>query len=489
MDRDLVVGIDSSTQSTKAVAWDRSGQAVAEGRAPLPLSAPRAGWVEQDPADWWRSTVTALRAVAGAVDPQRIAAIAVSNQRETVAFFGADGAPLCPAIVWLDTRAETVLQRFATDMGAERLHQITGKPVDITPVVYRLAWMRHHEPALLDRTAAILDVHGTLVRHLTGRAVASWTSADPFGVLDSRARDWSGEILAALSLRAAQFAPVAAPGTALGGVTEGAAAVTGLRAGTPVIAAGGDGQCAGLGVDAARPGVVYLNLGTAQITGAYSPGPAISRNWRTMTAPTGEGYFLEGCQRAGTYFIDWVVKTLSGGDALEASFERLGKAAAALPVGSEGVDVLPYLSGCMDPHWAPKARAAFLGLAPAHGQAHIFRASLEALVLEIARCVRAMDAGGLAPERIVAVGGGAQNPLWTGMVADATGLPVDLSASVEASALGAGITAAYAAGWFPDLATAAAAMSGVRARIVPDPAAAPAWAALAERHDRAWRAP
>jgi xylulokinase len=484
--RDLVIGLDSSTQSTKAIVWDAQGRAVAEGRADIPMASPGPGLAEQDPEDWWRAACAALQAAAAATGPGRVAGLAISNQRETVAFVDSEGRPLRPAMVWLDERAREEIAPLVEGFGGERLHAITGKPVDLTPVVYRVAWMRRHEPRTLD-AARLLDVHGFLVQRLTGTAAASWTSADPFGLFDIGEKRWSAPILGHLGLDPAQLPPAVKPGAPVGAVTAAAAAVTGLAAGTPVFAGGGDGQCAGLGVDAARPRRIYLNLGTAVITGAWSATPRIGRFWRTMTSPTGEGFFLEGCQRAGAFLVNWVVDSFAGGRADPAVFDRLEALAAAIPVGSEGVAVCPYLSGCMDPWWDPAARAAFTGLGANHGIGHLYRATLEALTLEAARCVDAMRADGLAPGRIMVVGGGAKSALWMRMVADATGLPATRSASVEASALGAGMAAAVGAGWFPDFDAAAAAMSAEGPTVEPDPAAAGAWAAAGARQAAAYR--
>jgi xylulokinase len=340
---------------------------------------------------------------------------------------------------------------------------------------------------VFDRAAKILDVHGYLSGKLTGTPVASWTSADPFGVFDIATKAWSAPILDHLGLTPDRFGALARPGAPIGAVTEAAAAETGLAPGTPLFAGGGDGQCAGLGVNAAQRGVIYLNLGTAIITGAWSAEPRIGRFWRTMTSPTGDGYFLEGCQRAGAFFVNWFVDAFAGGRDDPAVFERLEAAAAALPIGAEGATACPYLTGCMDPHWDPNARAAFTGLAPHHGVGHLYRAALEALTLESARCVTAMAENGLGPEKIVAVGGGAASALWRRMLADATGLPLVVSDSLEASALGAGMSAAVGAGWRGNFADAAAAMSREGETTLPDPSARAAWAALSERQAAAYR--
>ncbi|MBX2856210.1 MAG: FGGY-family carbohydrate kinase [Rhodobacteraceae bacterium] len=484
---DLVIGLDSSTQSTKAIAWTRDGEAVAEGRAPVPMSTPRPGWVEQDVEDWWSAACAVTSWSAAQIDPARVAGLAISNQRETVAFLDSQFNAVRPAMVWLDERAREELPLLTAEFGGDRLHAISGNPIDITPVVYRLGWLRRHAPAELSGAAHILDVHGFLTARLTGAPAASWTSADPFGLFDIEAKSWSAPILSHLQLASAQFPVPIRPGALAGRLTPIAATATGLPSDTPIYAAGGDGQCAGLGVDAVRPGVVYLNLGTAIITGIWSDAPRISHSWRTMTSPTGEGYFLEGVQRAGAFFLNWFIDTFAGGRDDPSIFQRLEARATEIPIGSEGALVCPYLSGCMDPHWDPDARAGFLGLAPHHSIAHLYRASLEALTLEIARCVTAMDAAGLAPKRLLAVGGGGNSDLWSGMLADATGLPLTKSKSLEASSLGAGVSAAIGAGWFPGFPEAAAAMAKEGDTRSPDPSAKPAWNALMVRQAKAYQ--
>ena len=173
MPRDLVIGIDSSTSATKAIAWDRTGAPIAEGRAAIPLSQPRPRYFEQEPEDWWRSTSLALRDVMAKVDETRIAGVAISNQRETFGIFGEHGETIRPAIVWLDERAIDQMRRFGASFGAEKIHAISGKPVDITPCLYRMIWLRENEPHLLDRAAYVAEVQGYLCFRLTG----SWTTS------------------------------------------------------------------------------------------------------------------------------------------------------------------------------------------------------------------------------------------------------------------------------------------------------------------------
>lgn len=484
MAEEFIIGVDSSTQSTKAVAWSRAGGALGEGRAAIPMSHPAKNQCEQDPEDWWTAFRAAVKQLGESVDLNNAAAIAVSNQRETVGFIGEDGRAVRPGIVWIDERASEVKQSFADSFGADKLHRITGKPVDITPVVYRLHWMRRHEPENLEKTAAIVDVHGFLSGRLTGEITASWTSADPFGVFDVSRKVWSPEIIKALDIAAEKFPKTARPGARIGEVSAAAAAETGLPEGLPMIAAGGDGQCAGLGVNAVRKGVAYLNLGTALIAGAWDAEPRMSLSWRTMSSPTGEGYFLEGVLRAGTYFIDWFVKNAVAAEPGPETFAALEAEAAVIPAGSDGLLVSPFLSGCMNPHWSMDVRAAFIGMRPLHRRGHFYRAALESLTGWIARSIRDMKSEGVAVDTIIAVGGGANSPLWLQMIADATGLPIQVSNSAEASSLGAGMTAAAGVGWHPGLLSAAEAMSGFQDSAQPSAQNRAAWDDLMTRQEK-----
>lgn len=490
MPRDLVIGIDSSTTATKAIAWNRTGQSVAEGRAVIPLVQPRPRYFEQDPEDWWRSTSLALREITAKVEPARIAAVAISNQRETFGIFGERGEAIRPAIVWLDERAMDQVRRFGASFGAERIHAISGKPVDITPCLYRMVWLRENEPHLLHSAAYVAEVHGYLCFRLTGRWTTSTASADPLGVLDMERLAWSEEILAAAGVPIDKMLALVRPGALIGAVTEAAARATGLPADTPVFAAGGDGQCAGTGVEVMRPGRAYINLGTAVVAGSYSERYAFDAAFRTETAVADRGYILETCLRSGTFLIDWMSRELLGIDPqrrLEA-LTALEAEAAVAPVGANGVMLVPYWEGCMSPYWDASARGVIAGLSGSTRRGDLYRALLEGVALEQAMASRRLqESSGQKIDHYVAVGGGTASDLWMQILADATGVPVHRSTSKEASSLGAAIAAATGCGWFRSFAEASAAMAGAIVRTFePRPEERAAYAELSEIYGELW---
>ena len=459
--KNLVVGLDSSTTATKAIAWRRDGTIAGHGRSPIPLLSPGHNRYEQDPEDWWRSACGALQGLFQKVAPSDVAAIAIANQRETFVPLGQDGHPVRPAIVWLDQRCEEEVAWLAGRVGSERIHQITGKPPDMGPVAYRIAWMLRHEKGLFERTVMFADVHAYLARRLTGTFQTSWASADPLGMFDLEEEAWSPEILSALDLSRERLPQAACPGTVIGTVGESAAATTGLHPGTLVVAGGGDGQAAGLAVNSLSRERAYLNLGTAVVSGVYSNEYRIGRAWRTMGSCTGRGFYLETSLRAGTFLTDWFahhVCQAAEGD--RSIFEQLEAEAAAVPIGSGGLLTLPYWGAVMTPYWDPRARGCFVGLSGSHRRGQLYRSLLEGIALEQALVTGMIeDATGMRAKEFVAIGGGAASDLWCQIMADATATTVRRSRTVEASSLGAAICAAAGAGWYSNAVEAAEAMS------------------------------
>jgi sugar (pentulose or hexulose) kinase len=316
-----------------------------------------------------------------------------------------------------------------------------------------------HEQAYR-RTAMFADVNAYLTWQLSGHFQTSWASADPWGLFDMQEKLWSAEILKTLQLQTEQLPLAMAPGSVMGFVSEKAAALTTLPAGTPVIAGGGDGQAAGLSVNAVTSGRAYLNLGTAVVAGVHSTEYRVGRAWRTMGSCTGHGYYLETSLRSGTFLLDWFLDFCGGGTNRREVRARLESEAASLPVGNGGVLAVPYWGAVMTPYWDPNARGCLLGLTCAHGAAHIYRALLEGIALEQATVTAMIEEdAGIQVKEFVAIGGGAESDLWCQIVADACGKAVKRSSTVEASSLGAAMCAAAGADWFDGVPAAAEAMS------------------------------
>ncbi len=465
MTPDLVIGIDSSTTCTKAIAWDATGKNIAEGYCDIPLNSPQFNYYEQDPREWWHSAATALQKVTHKIDKERIAALGIANQRETFVALNKDGEPLRPAIIWLDERCKEQVDKFAGIIGEDRIHQITGKPKDHAPVVYRLAWMQEHENGLYRQVFKFCDVHTYLVYQLTGNYRTSWASADPLGIFDLENKIWSPDILKELEITTDQLPEACCPGTVLGHLTSTAAALTGLKAGTPIVAGGGDGQLAGLGVNALAGERAYLNLGTAIVSGMFIEDYLIDKTFRTMASGSEDGYYCETSLRAGTFLIDWFIKeVLKINPAKQTDiYRQLEIEAKKIPAGSKGLFILPYWNAVMNPYWDPDARGCIIGLSSSHQRGHLYRAILEGIAMEQSLSTEAVEQTvGNTIQEFALIGGGAKSALWQQIIADASGKRIVQMASEEASSLGAGISAAIAMAWFPSFKEAADHMTHVK---------------------------
>ena len=469
---DLVIGIDCSTTASKAVVWDMTGRAVATGRRSYGQTHVRSGWVEQNAPDWWAATSAAIAEAVLLVGAQRIAAIAITHQRETFVCLDKAGEPIRPAITWMDVRATAEVETF----GTPDVHRITGKPPNPTPAWYKLLWLKRHEPETIARTAHVVDVAGYLVQKLTGEWATSWACADPLGLVDLQRFDYDDGLLAAAGLSRHQVSRLLPPGAVAGQITASAGALLGLPAGLPVVVGAGDGQSAGLGCNVTKPGRAYLNLGTGVVSGVYAADYSHDTAYRTMGGPVPGTYILETFIGGGTQNIVWFIENFAGAAHNAASGkppEQILEAAAMdVAIGAGGLLCLPYWTGAMTPYWDGHARGAFVGLSGVHGKAHMYRAILEGIALEQRLLTNGVEAAsGSAITEILMLGGGSRSPLWCQIIADALGRTVKLVREQESTALGAGIHAAAAAGLYGDIRSAADGMTGIDTVFEPDTAA------------------
>ena len=462
IEKDIVIGIDSSTTATKAIGWTRDGSVAGAGRCSIPLSNPCHNHYEQNPEDWWSSTKTAIRQLLEQVSPERIAALSIANQRETFVPLDKDGKTVRQAIVWLDQRCKDEVAWLSEKVGAEKLHRISGKKPDMAPVAYRIAWMLRSEPELFKSAKIFADVHSYLVWRFTGEFQTSWASADPLGLFDMEKKVWSDEILNALDLSYDKLPKLVPPCSIIGEVSKEAAMQTGLVPGTLVVSGGGDGQAAGLGVNALNSSRAYLNLGTAVVSGTYSKQYRTGTAWRTMGSCSGEGYYYETSLRSGTFLIEWFVRHVCRASENDKTiYNRLEEDAMNVPIGSEGLLLLPYWGAVMTPYWDPLARGGWLGFTGSHRIGHMYRSLLEGIALEQALVSGMIEEQTDEPiNEFVTIGGGASSELWKQIIADACNKKVLCSETMEASSLGAAICAAAAIGWYPNAARAAEAMAG-----------------------------
>lgn len=445
----FVLGIDVSTTATKAVLIDGDGAVRATGTAEYPLSVPRPMWSEQDPALWWTGATTAIRAAlaSAGVGGDAIAAVGLTGQMHGLVLLDAADAVIRPAILWNDQRTGPECDWIRSTVGPERLIAITGNDALTGFTAPKLVWVRDHEPDAWARVAHVLLPKDYVRLQLTGEHAMDKADGSGTILFDLAARDWSAEMLAALGIDPAWMPPTFEGPVVTGTITAEAAAATGLRAGTPVVAGGGDQSANGVGVGVVAAGSMALSLGTSGVVFAATESPVIEPAGRVHAfchAVPGR-WHLMSVMLSAAGSLRWFRDALAPG----VEFGALVEAAGEIPPGSDGLLFLPYLSGERSPHPDPSARGAFVGLTLAHDRRHLTRAVLEGVAFGLRDGLDLMiDAGMPPPSQIRASGGGTASALWRQILADTLDAEIVTVSTTEGAAYGAGLLAAVGAGWF-----------------------------------------
>jgi xylulokinase len=472
-----VLGIDASTTATKAVLIDDAGTITGIGSSEYGFSVPRPLWSEQDPGLWWEGAIAAIRSVLGStgVSGEDIAAVGLTGQMHGAVVLDRAGAVLRPAILWNDQRTGAECDAIRQAVGAERLIAITGNDALTGFTAPKLMWVRDHEPEVWRRIAHVLLPKDFVRLHLTGGYALD--KADGAGTLlfDLAARDWSAEVLAALEIDPAWLPPTFEGPEVTGSISNEAAAATGLLAGTPVVAGGGDQAANAVGVGAVTEGIVALSLGTSGVVFAATDGPLFERRGRVHAfchAVPGRWHMMSVMLSAAGS-LRWFRDAAAPG----AEFADLLAPAADVAAGSDGLLFLPYLTGERSPHADPLARGAFVGLTLAHDRRHLTRAVLEGVAFGLRDGLDLMVAAGTpAPSQVRVSGGGTASPLWRQILADVLGAEIATVNTSEGAAYGTGLLAAVGAGWYPTVEAASAALVEATPVAQPGPDA-PAYAA------------
>ena len=458
-----VVCVDAGTTMIKAVGYAGDGAELAVARRPTEVARPAPGHAEQDMAAVWRAVADAVREVLARVggDPDFLA---LTAQGDGCWLVDGDGAPTGPAILWNDGRAAPAVERWAAAGVLEGAFRVNGSLHFAGLPNAILTWLREHDPDRLARSAASLTCGGWIFSRLTGEIAVDGSDASaPF--LDIAALRYSDDLLRRYDMEwAARLLPElrgddrrAAP------LTREAAAELGLPEGLPVVLAPYDIASTAIGVGAVDTGQACTILGTTLCTETVVDGPRLTGDPSGLTVAMGlPGRYLRAFPTlAGGQVVDWACRVLG----LPAP-GALADLAAQAPPGADGLVFLPYLSpaGERAPFLDPRARGAFHGLTVHHEREHIARAVLEGLSLVVRDCLTAAET---RPTELRVSGGGSASPVWLGMLADVTGVPVVRSADTEAGARGAFIVGLLSTG------RAAGAREAADAHVRPGDAYAP----------------
>lgn len=476
---DRILAVDLGTTAVKTTLIDTEGSIVAVATHEYDLSTLGPSFVEADPEDYWRAFSRGVQEVLRRSNTAStsIRAIGISAQGETLICADEHGQPLRPAIVWLDGRAEAEAEMLRSEFSDDLGYRMTGQ-TSFTPTwpASKILWLRGHEPSTFRKTRWFLLVEDYFIARLTGRFVCEGSLATSTMYWELSTGEWWPDMLRYLQIDETRLPRLVDPGSAVGPILQDVARDLGLDSDTIVCTGALDQAAGAIGVGNVTPGIFSANTGAALAICATVPSPFVDPDRLMPCHYHGvPKSYMAHTFTTGGIVMRWFRDEFCGAEMAEASrtgsdpYDLIGKLAATVPAGSEGLVMLPHLQGAMAPESNPHARGVFFGLSLHHRKAHLARAIMEAIAYIVARNIETLEGLGIRVSEVRALGGGARSPVWNQIMADVSGRPVVTMLNPEAACLGAAILAGTAVGVFPSLREAVDRAVHIKERYLPTP--------------------
>ncbi|ULL14649.1 xylulokinase [Paenibacillus sp. H1-7] len=446
------LGIDLGTSAVKCILVDDQGNVKASHSVEYPLLQPQPGWAEQHPEDWWNGTAACIRQLLdkAAVSGSQVAGIGLSGQMHGSVFLDRELRVIRPALLWCDQRTAAECEWIESTIGAKELGRLTGNKALTGFTAPKVIWLRNAEPEHYARTAHLMLPKDYVRLQLTGAFGMDMADASGTLLLDVANRRWSPEVVERLGIPMECLPPLYESNAIAGHLLPAAAELTGLAAGTPVVAGGGDQACGAVGVGVVQQGIASVALGTSGVVFVHDDTYQADAECRLHSfchGVPGKWHRMGVMLAAGGSFQWW--KNHFAYEELKRAeeegrdvYEYLTELASTAPLGSEGLLFMPYLTGERTPHPDPQARGGFIGLNLRHSKAHLTRAVLEGITFGLRDSLELVKASGIEIKELRVNGGGARSGFWRQMIADIFGYPVVTVNSTDGPAYGAAVMAA-----------------------------------------------
>lgn len=476
-----IIAHDLGTTGNKATLYDREGKLVGASFHAYATEYAHTGWAEQNPADWWDAVCLSTRRLLSETGVRKndIACITFSGQMMGAVPLDKQARPLRNAIIWADQRALDQERWIGERLSFEDVYQITGHRLSASYSLAKILWIRDHQPDIFRATHKFVHAKDCIVARLTGSFVTDPSDASSMNLYDLKGGAWSATILDAVNLPAALLPEIRPSIDVVGEVRAEIADDIGVAAGTPVVIGGGDGACAAAGAGVIEAGSAYNYVGSSSWIAISAARPVYDPDYRTFTFGhvIPDMFMPTGTMQAAGASYQWTRDQLSLFEKETAErlgispYELINLEIAQVAPGADGLFFLPYLMGERSPRWNPHARGAFVGLTIRHTRAHMYRAVLEGVTMNLRVILDAFRDQGTEIEAMRLIGGGASGRIWNQIMADVYGMPVHrLAILEEATSMGAALVGGVGVGLYPGFSMIGT-MNDIAATVTPDKSA------------------
>lgn len=441
------LGLDVGTGGSRALLVDAHGRVISTYTAlheEMQMHKPL--WAEQDPDDWWRASVEAIRGLLteASIDGSSIQGIGLTGQMHGLVLLDKHNKVIRPALIWCDQRSQRQVDDINSKLGKDNVLQWTANPVLTGFTLPKLLWVRDHEPRKFEAVKKILLPKDYPRFKLTGEFATDVSDASGTALFDVTHRRWSDEMVSGLGLDASILPKAYESREITGRISAEAAKETGLKEGTPVVGGAGDQAASAIGNGITETGTVSCTIGTSGVVFAYLDKPAYDPQGRvhTFCHAIPNVWHVMGVTQGAGLSLQWFRNRFAPG----VEYDDLTAEATLSPAGAHGLFWLPYLMGERTPHLDANARGAWIGLTAKHQRHDLGRAILEGVCYSQKDGLRIIEELGAKPSLVRLSGGGAKSPFWHQLFADIFNKRVVTLQTQEGSAYGAALLAMIGTG-------------------------------------------
>jgi len=454
-----IVAHDVGTSNNKAVLVDVEGRVHGRSVSSYEIKYPKPGWAEQDPEDWWKAVTQSTRRLMAetGVSPDDVLCVVNSTQLIGIVPVDEGGVALRPGIIWLDSRAPEearwVMNKF---LGPTVFTVIAGASITGKDGIPKLLWLKKNEPDVYKRMKYFLDVNGYINYRCTGKMLMTWSNASAFG-LDLKKKTWLEAIFKYVGFDIKKLPPLCRSTDQIGVLTAEAAALMGLREGTPVMGGTGDIQSAAVGSGAIGEGGGHISMGTSAWVGVVTAKTPTGKSGvvSTQSADPGKILLLGQMELAGGC-LRWLGDEMCRLEKADATmtniFGFMDSKVEQVPAGSDYLIFMPWMYGERAPVADAFIRSGFVNLVPEHTREHMIKAVYEGVAYNLRWIIEVIEKQFKFPlPTLRVIGGGALGHPWMQILADVTGKRIEpVRNPQEAGAVGAAMTAAVGLGIYKD---------------------------------------
>lgn len=456
--KQYLLGIDIGTSACKIAVFEPEGNVLATASGDYNVYYPKPGWAEQNPQEWWEAVCGAVKEVLerGKIQPTDIAGVGIDGQSWSAIPIDKEGNVLANTPIWMDTRSDEICRELDERIGAQRIFELCGNPLQPSYTSPKILWYKKHMPKVYERTYKILQSNSYIAFKLTGNVTQELSQGYGLHCFNMRTGTWDKDMCREMGIRTDLLPDIYPCHEVIGTVSEKAARECGLAVGTPVSAGALDAACGTLGAGVIHPGETQEQGGQAGgmsiCLDSYKADERLILSYHAIPGH----WLLQGGTVGGGGVMRWLEREFADYEREEGkrtgrhSLELFNDLAQQVSAGCDGVIFLPYMSGERSPIWNPNAKGVFYGLDYSKTKGHMIRAGMEGVALALKHNLEVAKEAGADVSVLRAMGGSANSLLWTQIKSDVTGKPIIVPSSDTATTLGAVILAGVGVGIYKD---------------------------------------